>query len=138
MRYPGQERIEALLAENAKLRRENEILSYRMENLLGRIGTGQRLGLTSAEYRLTHLMANASPYVVTKEALLEARRQDSLSMNDGVKIKIVDVIICKIRKKLKPYGIEIKTIWGCGYQMEKDSADRFYELTYAEDVGEAA
>jgi hypothetical protein len=26
--------------------------------------------------------------------------------------KILDVWICKMRKKLKPYGIEIKTRWG--------------------------
>lgn len=31
--------------------------------------------------------------------------------------KIVDVIICGIRKKLKPYGITIYTSWGDGYGM---------------------
>ena len=138
MAYPGQERVEALMAEVKDLRRKNEVLNYRIENLLGREGTGQRLGLSAAEYRLAHLLANSAPYAVKKDALLEARREDSLAMNDGVHIKIVDVIICKIRKKLKPYDIEINTIWGIGYQMEKGDADRFYQLTYAEDVGEAA
>ena len=126
------------MAEVKDLRRKNEVLPYRIENLLGRDGTGQRLGLSSAEYKLAHLLASSSPYNVKKEALLEARRHGSLAMNDGVHIKIVDVFICKIRRKLKPHGIEIKTIWGCGYQMEKADADRFYQLTYAEDVGEAA
>ena len=31
--------------------------------------------------------------------------------------KIIDVLVCKIRKKLKPYGIDIKTHWGRGYYL---------------------
>lgn len=37
--------------------------------------------------------------------------------------KIVDVIICKLRKKL-PLGIEVKTIWGRGYYIPRDSKQR--------------
>ena len=33
---------------------------------------------------------------------------------------IVDVHIFKIREKLKPYGIKIKTIRGIGYMLEDD------------------
>lgn len=29
--------------------------------------------------------------------------------------KIVDVVICKMRKKLKEFGIQINTLWGAGY-----------------------
>lgn len=29
--------------------------------------------------------------------------------------KMVDVMICKLRKKLKPHNIEIETLWGLGY-----------------------
>ena len=36
--------------------------------------------------------------------------------------KMVDVVICVLRKTLKPLGIAIKTAWGNGYYME--SADR--------------
>lgn len=36
--------------------------------------------------------------------------------------KMVDVVICQLRKKLKPLGIFIKTAWGSGYYME--NADR--------------
>lgn len=31
--------------------------------------------------------------------------------------KLIDTIICKMRRRLKPYGIEIKTVWGHGYQI---------------------
>lgn len=30
-------------------------------------------------------------------------------------IKMVDVMICKLRKKLKPHKIEVETMWGTGY-----------------------
>lgn len=35
--------------------------------------------------------------------------------------KIVDVLVSRIRKKLDPLGIEIKTLWGEGLAMEKPS-----------------
>lgn len=37
--------------------------------------------------------------------------------------KIIDVFVCKMRKKLKPYGIDIGTKWGQGYYLgKKDKA----------------
>lgn len=29
--------------------------------------------------------------------------------------KLVDVVVCHLRKKLKPHNVEIETIWGTGY-----------------------
>ncbi len=34
--------------------------------------------------------------------------------------KIVDVVICHLRKRLRPTGVAIRTIWGCGYFMEPE------------------
>ena len=36
-------------------------------------------------------------------------------------MKIIDVWICKMRKKLRPYGIEVKTAWGAGYEIPEAS-----------------
>jgi hypothetical protein len=36
----------------------------------------------------------------------------STDANDPSEEKILNVWICKMRKKLKPYGVEIKTHWG--------------------------
>lgn len=36
-------------------------------------------------------------------------------------IKIVDVFVCKMRKKLRPYGITIDTVWGRGYLLTAES-----------------
>lgn len=41
--------------------------------------------------------------------------------NDPAEIKIVDVCVCRIRKKL-PAGIEVQTIYGVGFFMSKEHA----------------
>ena len=46
------------------------------------------------------------------EAVLARDRGD-----DEPEMKIVDVFVCHIRRKLKPFGIEIGTRWGVGYFM---------------------
>jgi hypothetical protein len=35
-------------------------------------------------------------------------------------IKIVDVYVCKARKKLKGFGVEIETVWGRGYRLSAE------------------
>lgn len=42
--------------------------------------------------------------------------------------KIIDVYVCKIRKKLRPLGVAIGTQWGVGYTMEPDDIARLNEL----------
>ncbi|MER9912667.1 winged helix-turn-helix domain-containing protein [Mesorhizobium sp. M0050] len=36
---------------------------------------------------------------------------------DEPELKIIDVFVCKLRKKLKPLGVEIQTVWGQGYRL---------------------
>ena len=36
---------------------------------------------------------------------------------DGMAEKTIDVHICRMRKQLKPFDIDIKTLWGYGYQV---------------------
>lgn len=38
--------------------------------------------------------------------------------NQSVQPKIVDVYVCKMRKKLQPYGAAVETLWGRGYRMD--------------------
>lgn len=59
---------------------------------------------------------------VTKETLhqiIEARRAVNSDETDP---KMVDVVICHLRKRLKPHNLTITTVWSCGYLMEP--ADR--------------
>ena len=66
-------------------------------------------------------MSDARP-VAPKERVLMALDDASGQGDYMVDQKIVDVLICKIRKKLAPFGVDITTHWGRGYSV--DSATR--------------
>lgn len=118
-------RLEALRSEVDSLRAHITVLEH-------------ALGLTFSapiEYRLTAseqrmLGALMRRALLTKEAALAALYTDS--HRDPAEPKIVDVFICKMRKKLTPFGIEIATAWGQGYRLTPESksliADRVAEL----------
>lgn len=57
---------------------------------------------------------------VTRNAMhetIERRRKPGAPPTEE---KLVDVVICNLRKKLKPFGLEIKTIWSQGYYMDAE------------------
>lgn len=57
-------------------------------------------------------------YVIeTQRALRRSRLNDSETTDP----KMVDVVICKLRTKLKPKNIFIKTLWGRGYYLDEES-----------------
>ena len=62
---------------------------------------------------------------IEQQRFTRATRPDSLDPTDP---KMVDVIICKLRKKLKPYEVFIKTIWGRGYYIDGASRKIAHEL----------
>lgn len=54
---------------------------------------------------------------VTKAQLHNAIEQNRPENSDPTDQKMVDVVICHIRRKLKPDNVDIKTIWGVGYSI---------------------
>ncbi|WP_375599346.1 winged helix-turn-helix domain-containing protein [Devosia sp. Naph2] len=78
------------------------------------VGNGHAAVLTNAEHALFEALWSARPRTLSKEQLLAAT--SGLGFDDR-EIKIVDVFICKARKKLKPLGLEIGTVWGRGYRI---------------------
>lgn len=70
------------------------------------------------EWRLTPLEARIFAFLTTREvaskqSIMLAMYSDRVDLEP--EIKIVDVVICKIRKKLQRFGVEIVTHWGHGY-----------------------
>lgn len=59
----------------------------------------------------------------TKQYLHSEMYSDLLGQ-DKPEIKIVDVQICKIRKKLGTLGLEVVTEWGRGYRIALAEAER--------------
>ena len=77
---------------------------------------GQRVYLTSKEYQMLELLALRKGSTLTKEMFLN----HLYGGMDEPEVKIIDVFICKLRKKLlvasggKNY---IETVWGRGYAL---------------------
>src|SRR5271157_463971 len=81
---------------------------------------GQKLHLTGKEYQMLELLALRIGSTLTKEMFLNHLYGDM----DEPDMKIIDVFICKLRKKLvnasggKDY---IETVWGRGYVMRQQA-----------------
>ncbi len=86
------------------------------------VGGGQVAHLTKQEFDLFMALWQAAPRVMSKEALLGATA-DRNGFEEP-EIKIIDVYICKARKKLAPLGIAIETAWGRGYRIVKGDPKR--------------
>jgi hypothetical protein len=62
-------------------------------------------------------------YVI--ETQRNMRRADNPEATDR---KMVDVIICKLRRKLAKFNVEIKTIWGRGYFINEEGRQKLEHL----------
>lgn len=113
----------AIAQENAKLRArceqlqaENAYLKQAFEPMMLRLP--DHVGLTPNEQRLVSRLLRTSPeFVVTKDQLYRAL----YPIDDEVEMKIIDVFLCKARRKLAPLGITIVTTFGRGYSLDADS-----------------
>ena len=81
---------------------------------------GKVVNLTGKEYQMLDLLATRQGFTITKEMFLN----HLYGGMDEPEAKIIDVFMCKLRKKLaaasggKNY---IETVWGRGYVMRKPS-----------------
>lgn len=75
---------------------------------------GRFARLTKQEAGVFEQLRAASGKVLSKEALLANLYVHEA---DEAEIKIIDVFVCKLRKKLQPLGVEIGTAWGRGYRL---------------------
>jgi two-component system, cell cycle response regulator CtrA len=82
---------------------------------------GVRVHLTGKEYQILELLALRKGTTLTKEVFLN----HLYGGMDEPELKIIDVFICKLRKKLanasngKNY---VETVWGRGYVLREPSA----------------
>lgn len=78
---------------------------------------GKEVHLTGKEYSILELLALRKGTVLTKEAFLN----HLYGGIDEPEMKIIDVFICKLRKKLAQAGATnmIGTVWGRGYMLRE-------------------
>ena len=86
------------------------------------VANGTTLSLTGKEFAILHLLMMRKNMVLTKEAILT----NLYSGVDEPEPKIIDVFICKLRKKLAGAGVTdvVGTVWGRGYTVRDQSEDR--------------
>lgn len=104
-------RLEALEAENQRLRDELDML---------RTTFGCEPSVWPAEWCLTGKEGRIVGALMARETCTKVQLMAALyqpGVDDEPEIKIIDVFVCKVRKKLRPFGINIETVWGVGYRM---------------------
>ena len=76
---------------------------------------GRDVHLTGKEYAILELLVLRKGMVLTKEAFLN----HLYGGMDEPEVKIIDVFVCKLRKKLAKAGLDgvVGTIWGRGYMV---------------------
>jgi len=86
---------------------------------------GNRVHLTGKEYQMLELLSLRKGTALTKEMFLN----HLYGGRDEPELKIIDVFICKLRKKLADAGLNrdyIETVWGRGYVLREPSEDERY------------
>jgi len=111
------------------LEAENETLREQNRQLKEEIGLAAQpppmFGLTTQESIIFGVLIS---YRAPRKSTFMAALYSDGAYDDEAEEKIVDVFICKIRKKLTPFGIEIKTNWGESYEIPEESKARAREL----------
>jgi two-component system, cell cycle response regulator CtrA len=85
---------------------------------------GQKpIGLTNKEFQMLELLALRVGSTITKETFLN----HLYGGLDGPEMKIIDVFICKLRRKLSEASSGqqfVETVWGRGYALREQSGRR--------------
>jgi DNA-binding response OmpR family regulator len=121
--------VSALEEENAQLREEIAQLRATQADLAWRAPIEFRL--TPSEETLLGRLAKGGR--VHKEQLYQALYSARID-TDPPEIKIVDVLICKLRGKLKPFDLEIETDRGFGYALRASDVSRLAQWPHTQKV----
>ena len=76
--------------------------------------------LRRQEVTLLGALIASGDAVLTRGAMMSAL----YGSDDWATPKILDVIMCKMRTKLKPHGITVETVWGRGYRLSRQARER--------------
>lgn len=84
------------------------------------VGNGRFAHLTVQEFNIFITIYDGRGRVFSKEQLL---RVVAPVWGEEQEIKIVDVFVCKLRKKLQGLGLSIETVWGRGYRLSQQQME---------------
>lgn len=115
-------KLESPLARENRLLRERLALYEAGDR--GVASLAQNFGLTASEAKVLTAISKGNP--ATKATLMNALYPSQIDRPDDP--KIVDVFVCKLRKKLESRGIIIETVWGQGYALNSRSKSAVQEF----------
>lgn len=78
---------------------------------------GSPLKLTSAEFKVLHLLASRAGWVLTRYQIIDEIKGDEYEVTD----RAVDVLMVGLRKKLNNYENYIETVRGVGYRFKEEN-----------------
>jgi two-component system, OmpR family, response regulator len=76
---------------------------------------GRPIDFSLREYAVMEILMSRQGKVVTKEQMFDRL----FGWGEDVGTNAVEVCVHRVRKKLEPFGVEIRTVRGMGYLMEK-------------------
>lgn len=118
--------VETLKKENEQLR---ERVAFLEASLVYEKPLPLEWQLTNSEAKLVGALL-VRP-ILNKEQLHAVLYAGKTNSDANTELKIVDVLICKARKKLGVFGINIETAWGKGYFISEACRNRFRSLQSA-------
>jgi two-component system OmpR family response regulator len=71
--------------------------------------------MSARELALTELLLSRQGRVVSKEQIIDHQ----FGFGDDVGSNAIEVYVHRVRKKLEPLGIDIRTVRGMGYLLDK-------------------
>jgi two-component system cell cycle response regulator CtrA len=102
------------------LEQENESLRTTTNELCAVPDVPLALHLTGRETKVFAALL-AAPGLLNKEQILAKSYDDRYGLDDEPEIKIIDIFICKIRRKIKPFCLQIDTVWAMGYSVPPET-----------------
>ncbi|RXF75052.1 helix-turn-helix domain-containing protein [Hansschlegelia zhihuaiae] len=105
----------ALLARIAELQERNDALEAELGNLRDALSVEYRIwipGVHLTRREATMFGVLMKREIASREAIMHALYGD---VDDRPEVKIVDVLICHVRRKIRGYNVRIETCWGIGF-----------------------
>jgi len=81
----------------------------------------KELRLSPAEEAMVRAMLKCGDRPASRDFLWEATRFAAHSTRLDVDPKTIDTMMCKLRAKVKPLGLEIETVWARGYRLAPEA-----------------
>lgn len=75
--------------------------------------------LTPTEFNLLHHLVRRPGQALRREQLV-----DAVLPNEGSATEALQVHVSRLRRKLGPEGWRLKTVWGIGYRLDAEAAER--------------